>query len=57
MVMPVRSAVVAVPVWEIGLAMGLMLLAAAGVLFVGGRVYRRAVLRTGARVRLREVLG
>jgi ABC-2 type transport system permease protein len=57
LVMPVRSAVITVPAWQIGLAMGLMVLAAVAVLFVGGRVYQRAVLRTGARVRLREVLG
>ncbi|GII79027.1 ABC transporter permease [Sphaerisporangium rufum] len=56
MVMPVRSAVSDVPLWETGLAIGLMVLAAAGILALGGTVYRRAVLRTGARVRWREVL-
>jgi ABC-2 type transport system permease protein len=56
MVMPVRSAVIEVPLWETGLAMGLMLLAAAVVLLLGGRIYERAVLRTGARVRWREAL-
>ncbi|GAA3825493.1 ABC transporter permease [Sphaerisporangium flaviroseum] len=56
MVMPVRSAVIDVPLWETGLAMGLMLLAAVVVLLIGGRIYERAVLRTGARVRLREAL-
>ncbi|MFC4590920.1 ABC transporter permease [Sphaerisporangium corydalis] len=57
MVMPVRAAVVAVPLWETALAMGLMLLAAVAILFVGGRIYQRAVLRTGARVRWREAFG
>ncbi|WP_405140597.1 ABC transporter permease [Sphaerisporangium sp. NBC_01403] len=56
MVMPVRSAVIEVPLWETGLAMGLMVLAAAAVLYAGGRIYQRAVLRTGARVRWREAL-
>jgi ABC-2 type transport system permease protein len=56
MLMPVRSAVVDVPLWETGLAMGLMVVAATAVLFVGGRIYQRAVLRTGARVRWREAL-
>jgi ABC-type Na+ efflux pump, permease component len=56
MIMPVRSAVIAVPVWQMISAVVLMLLAVAIVLFVGGRVYGRAVLRTGARVKLREVL-
>ncbi|WP_214415184.1 ABC transporter permease [Sphaerisporangium fuscum] len=56
MVMPVRSAVADVPLWQVGLAMALMLLAAGAMLAVGGRVYRRAVLRTGARVRWREAL-
>ncbi|MFC4534042.1 ABC transporter permease [Sphaerisporangium dianthi] len=56
MVMPVRSTVVDVPLWETALAMGLMVVAAAAVLFAGGRVYQRAVLRTGARVRWNEVL-
>ncbi|MEU8267354.1 ABC transporter permease [Sphaerisporangium sp. NPDC049002] len=56
MVMPVRSAVVDVPLWETGLAMGLMVLAAAATLYAGGLIYQRAVLRTGARVRWREAL-
>ncbi|MDH2429723.1 ABC transporter permease [Sphaerisporangium sp. TRM90804] len=57
MVMPVRSAVTEVPLWESALAAGAMLAAAAVVLFIGGRVYRRAVMRTGAKVRLREAFG
>jgi ABC-2 type transport system permease protein len=56
MIMPVRAAGDEVPVWEIGLAFGLMLLAVLLVLWLGGRVYERAVLRTGARVRIAEVL-
>ncbi|MFO7252174.1 MAG: ABC transporter permease [Actinomycetes bacterium] len=56
MVMPVRASGGEVPMWETGLAFGLMLLAVLLVLWLGGRVYERAVLRTGARVRIAEVL-
>ncbi|GII67153.1 ABC transporter permease [Sphaerisporangium krabiense] len=56
MVMPVRSAVVPVPLWEMALAAVLMVAAAAIVLRIGGLVYQRAVLRTGARVKWREAL-
>ena len=56
MIMPVRAAGVDVPLWETALALGLMALAVLGMLWLGGRIYRRAVLRTGARVRIREVL-
>jgi ABC-2 type transport system permease protein len=56
MIMPVRSAVIELPLWDTALAIVLMLIATAGVMWVGGRVYARAVLRTGARVKLREVL-
>lgn len=56
MIMPVRAAGVEVPLWETALALGLMVLATLVMLWFGGRIYRRAVLRTGARVRFREVL-
>lgn len=56
MVMPVRMAGGQVPVWEVVLAALLMLLAVLVVLRVGAGIYRRAVLRTGARVRLGEVI-
>ncbi|MEV6865479.1 ABC transporter permease [Streptosporangium subroseum] len=56
MVMPVRMAGGEVAVWEIALAAALMLLATAGTLALGSRIYRRAVLRTGARVKLSEVV-
>ncbi|WP_230984175.1 ABC transporter permease [Microbispora oryzae] len=57
MVMPVRSAASVVPFGEVALAVALMLVATVAVLFGGARVYEGAVLRTGARVRLREALG
>ena len=56
MVMPVRMAAADVPLWQVALSAGLMVLAVLGVLSFGAKVYERAVLRTGARVRLGDVL-
>ncbi|ETK35812.1 ABC transporter permease [Microbispora sp. ATCC PTA-5024] len=56
MVMPVRAAAVDVPVAETAVAAVLMLVAVAAVLLAGARVYERAVLRTGARVRLADAI-
>lgn len=56
MVMPVRMAGGEVLVWEIAVAAVLMLLATAGTLMLGARIYSRAVLRTGARVKLSEAV-
>ena len=56
MVMPVRAAATAVPAWQVVVAAAGMLAAAAAVLLLGARVYERAVLRTGARVTLREAI-
>ncbi|GAA1014918.1 ABC transporter permease [Acrocarpospora pleiomorpha] len=56
MVMPVRMAAADVPLWEVALSGALMVAAVAGMLALGARIYQRAVLRTGARVRLGEVV-
>ncbi|MEU4404891.1 ABC transporter permease [Streptosporangium sp. NPDC023963] len=56
MVMPVRMAGGEVFAWEIAVAAVLMLLATAGTLMLGARIYSRAVLRTGARVKLSEAM-
>lgn len=56
MVMPVRTAATGVPLGEILIAGVLMAAAVAAVLIGAARVYQRAVLRTGARVKLGEVL-
>jgi ABC-2 type transport system permease protein len=56
MVMPVRMAGGEVLAWEIALAAVLMLLATVGTLLLGARIYQRAVLRTGARVKLSEAV-
>ncbi|WP_327087017.1 ABC transporter permease [Nonomuraea sp. NBC_01738] len=56
MVMPVRLAASEVPMWEVALSAALMVAAVVGVLALGAKVYERAVLRTGARVKLGDVL-
>ncbi|MFI6392192.1 ABC transporter permease [Nonomuraea sp. NPDC050547] len=55
-VMPVRLAAAEVPLWEVSLAAVLMVGAVLGMLSVGAKVYERAVLRTGAKVKLGDVL-
>jgi len=55
-VMPVRAASSTVPAWQMAAALGLMALATVAVVALGAKIYQRAVLRTGARVRLPEVL-
>ncbi|MCD2192282.1 ABC transporter permease [Actinomycetospora endophytica] len=54
--MPARVALGGVPVWQVALAFVLTLAFTAGVLLLGGRIYARSVLRTGARVSLRSAL-
>jgi ABC-2 type transport system permease protein len=54
MVMPVRQAAGNVALWEIVLAVLLMLAAIALVVRLGGRVYAGALLRTSGRTKLRE---
>ncbi|MGW0805004.1 ABC transporter permease [Nonomuraea sp. NPDC002799] len=56
MIMPVRSAASEVPLWQVGASMGAMVLGVLLVLSFGAKVYERAVLRTGARLKLGDVL-
>jgi ABC-2 type transport system permease protein len=56
LVMPVRQAAGDVALWEIGLAVVLMLVAIALIVRLGGRVYAGALLRTGGKTKLREAL-
>lgn len=56
MVMPVRVAATDVPVWQAGVAFVALAVAAAVVVVIGGRIYERAILRTGARLKLTQVL-
>lgn len=55
--MPIREAMGEAAAWELVLATGLTLATIALLVRGAGRVYVNAVLRTGARVRLREALG
>jgi ABC-2 type transport system permease protein len=55
-VMPARYALGAAPLWQVGVAALLTVGAIAVVVRVAGRVYQNSILRTGARVSLREAL-
>jgi len=54
MVMPVRMAAGGVPWWQVAMSVLLVVLTIVVLVRVGARVYTGAVLRTGARVKLRE---
>lgn len=53
-IMPLRAALVTVPPWQIAAAVIIMLATIYGLLRVGARLYRNAVLHTGARLHLRQ---
>jgi ABC-2 type transport system permease protein len=55
-VMPVRQAAGTVALWEIALAVLLMLAAIALMVRLGGRIYAGALLRTSGKTKLREAL-
>jgi ABC-2 type transport system permease protein len=57
MVMPFRWAAGETPVWQLVLAFALTAATALGVALVAASAYRRALLITGRRARLREVIG
>ena len=56
MVMPIRWAAGEAPLWELGSAIGLMLLVVVALVRFAGRVYAGAVLRSGPRVKLSDAL-
>ena len=56
LVMPVRQAAGEVELWEIALAVVLMVLAIVAVVRLGGRIYSGALLRTGGKIKMREAL-
>ena len=56
LVMPVRQAAGEAALWEVALAVILMLLAIALAVRLGGRVYAGALLRTSGRTKIREAL-
>jgi ABC-2 type transport system permease protein len=56
MIMPVRMAATEVLLWQVALSMAAMAAAVLAALAFGAKVYQRAVLRTGARVKLGDVV-
>ena len=56
MIMPMRIALGVAPVWQVVLAVVLTLALIAALVWFAGRVYSNAVLRMGAKIRLREAL-
>lgn len=56
MIMPMRIALGVAPVWQVLLAVVLTLALIAALVWFAGRVYSNAVLRMGAKIRLREAL-
>ncbi|ODT94875.1 MAG: sodium ABC transporter permease [Pseudonocardia sp. SCN 72-86] len=54
--MPARAAMGVAPLWQVLVAIALTILAIVGVVLAAARIYRNSVLRTGARVSLRDAL-
>jgi ABC-2 type transport system permease protein len=54
LVMPLRIAGGDAALWEIGLSLGIMLVSTVAVVVLAARLYEGAILRTGARVKLRD---
>jgi ABC-2 type transport system permease protein len=54
--MPMRLAMGGVPVWEAVVSVGLVVLLIPGLVWFAARIYRNAVMRTGAKVKLRDAL-
>ncbi|MPQ99340.1 ABC transporter permease subunit [Modestobacter sp. I12A-02628] len=56
LVMPIRAAAGEASVWEVLVAVALMLVAVVLVVRLGGRIYAGALLRTGGKIKYREAL-
>ncbi len=56
MLMPIRIALGSVEPWEVGVAIVLSLAVIPVLVWLSGRVYSNAVLRTGSRIRLKDAL-
>ena len=54
MLMPLRASLVNVPAWQVIIAVIFALAAVYGLFRIGARLYRNAILHTGARLHLRE---
>lgn len=55
--MPIRAGVAAVPLWQMALCVGLLVLSALGALGLATRAFRLGSLRYGARLNWRELIG
>ncbi|HWQ47224.1 MAG TPA: ABC transporter permease [Longilinea sp.] len=53
--LPLRAAFTTIPIWQIGLAIGLLVLCAIGSLWLAGRLFRIGMLRYGKRLRWNEI--
>ncbi len=56
MVMPVRAATGTLPMWQILVSIGLVVVTTIFVIKLGARIYRGAVLSIGAKVKIRDAL-
>jgi ABC-2 type transport system permease protein len=56
MVVPARAVLGDMNALELGASVALELIAIAGLVILGARIYERAILRTGAPIRLRSAL-
>ncbi|TNC25454.1 ABC transporter permease [Amycolatopsis alkalitolerans] len=54
--MSMRLAMGGVPAWEAGVSVALVVVLIPALIWLAGRIYRNAVLRTGAKVKLRDAL-
>jgi ABC-2 type transport system permease protein len=54
--MPMRLAMGGVPVWEAVVSVGLVLVLIPALVWLAGRVYANAVMRSGARAKLKDAL-
>jgi ABC-2 type transport system permease protein len=53
--MPMRAAFATIPAWQIALSVGLLVLSAAGALWLSARAFRMGMLRYGKRLSLKEL--
>jgi ABC-2 type transport system permease protein len=54
--MPMRLAMGGVPVWEAVVSVGLVVALIPGLVWLAGRIYANAVMRSGAKVKLRDAM-
>ena len=55
--LPVRAAFATIPVWQVVLSILLLVLSAAGALWLSGRAFRLGMLRYGKKMTLKELFG